>query len=54
MASNRRSTGSPSIHNHRRTAARRQSGSRITAEAPASVEHADDVDPDGEVWPRPG
>jgi hypothetical protein len=34
-------------------AARQQAGSRITAEAPASVEHADDVDPEGEVWSRP-
>ena len=35
------------------TAARQQAGSRITAGAPARVEHADDVDPEGEVWPRP-
>jgi hypothetical protein len=35
------------------TTARQQAGSRITAEAPASVEHADDVDPEGEMWPRP-
>jgi hypothetical protein len=35
------------------TAARQQAGSRIPAEAPASVEHADDVNPEGEVWPRP-
>lgn len=35
------------------TVARQQAGSGITVEAPASVEHADDVDPEGEVWPRP-
>jgi len=35
------------------TTARQQAGSRITAEAPASVKHADDIDPQDEVWPRP-